>query len=200
MANKSRALRHDGRRGEAYVKRTARQFVDRFPWADLAALEISNALNACYNSQRAALSQVFEDMGFGKTLGRSTLLRVLYFAGRPLTHNEIGTELEVTPGSVTYLVDGLEKEGLARRTIEPADRRTVYVDLTPEGERVSEKLTPAIADLTAGLCRDFSEEEKRVFLDLLYRFLTVAREHRSGNKAPNLEPEDQATAETVAGA
>jgi len=85
-------------------------------------LEICNALNACYNSQRAALGQVFEALGFGKTLGRSTLLRVLFFAGRPLTHNEIGIELEVTTGSVTYLVDGFDREGLARRVIEPTDR------------------------------------------------------------------------------
>jgi MarR family 2-MHQ and catechol resistance regulon transcriptional repressor len=174
---------HDGRRGEAYVRRTARDFADRFPWADLTALEITNALNACYNSQRAALGKTFEELGFGKALGRSTLLRALHFAGRPLTHNEIGYELEVTPGSVTYLVDGLEKEGLARRIIDPSDRRTVYVELTTKGEEVSERLTPAVADLTGRLCEVFSEDEKREFLSLLLRFLDSAREHYV-DKAP----------------
>src|SRR5688572_16718913 len=98
MGNSRRSPQHDGRRGEAYVRKTARQFSDRFPWADLTSLEICNALNACYHSHMAAVGRLFEDLGFGKTFGRSTLLRALSFAGRPLTHNEIANELEVTPG------------------------------------------------------------------------------------------------------
>jgi DNA-binding MarR family transcriptional regulator len=188
MAQTRGRPQHDGRRGEAYVRRTARNFADRFPWADLVALEITNALNACYNSQRAALGKVFGDLGFGKALGRPTLLRTLFFAGRPLTHNEIGSELEVTPGSVTYLVDGLEKEGLARRLIDPSDRRTVFVELTPKGEAVSQKLTPAVADLTARLCETFSDEEKRQFLEFLLRFLETAREHYVDKDPAESEP------------
>ncbi len=139
------------------------------------ALEISNALNACYNSQRAALSKMFEELGLAKTLGRSTVIRAIYFAGRPLTHNEIGTELEITPGSVTYLVDGLERDGFAKRIVDATDRRTVYVDLTPEGEEVARLMTPAVAQFTADLCEDLTEEEKLTLRDLLYKYLATAR-------------------------
>jgi MarR family 2-MHQ and catechol resistance regulon transcriptional repressor len=167
--------KHDGRRGEGYVKRLANQFMERFPQSDLAALEITNALNACYNAQRAALSKMFQDLGMAKTLGRSTVIRAIYFAGRPLTHNEIGTELEITPGSVTYLVDGLERDGYARRTVDETDRRTVYVDLTTTGEEIAAALTPAVADFATHMCDGFTEAEKESFRELLYKYLDSAR-------------------------
>ena len=166
---------HDGRRGETYVRRLAHQFIEHFPESDLVALEITNALNACYNAQRVALSKMFQEMGLAKTLGRSTVIRAIYFAGRPLTHNEIGTELEITPGSVTYLVDGLERDGLAKRIVDETDRRTVYVDLTPDGEEIAAKMTPAVADFATQMCGDFTEQEKEVFRNLLFKYLDSAR-------------------------
>jgi MarR family 2-MHQ and catechol resistance regulon transcriptional repressor len=168
---------HDGRRGESYVTRLAHQFIEHFPQSDFVALEITNALNACYNAQRAALSKMFQDLGMARTLGRSTVIRAIYFAGRPLTHNEIGTELEITPGSVTYLVDGLERDGLAKRIVDETDRRTVYVDLTPDGEEIAIKMTPAVAGFAGQMCEAFTEAEKAQFRDLLFKYLDSAR-HR----------------------
>lgn len=41
--------------------------------------------------------------------------------------------LRLTTGSVTYVVDQLEKSGLIRRIPNPADRRSVHLALTGEG-------------------------------------------------------------------
>ena len=166
---------HDGRRGDSYVRRLAHQFLDHFPESDLVSLEITNALNACYNAQRVALSKMFEELGLAKTLGRSTVIRAIYFAGRPLTHNEIGMELEITPGSVTYLVDGLERDGLAKRTVDASDRRTVYVELTPDGEQIAERMAPAVADFATHMCDALTEAERELFRDLLFKYLASAR-------------------------
>jgi len=176
MARSKLVPAHDGRRDEAYVRRRARRFLDRFPWSDLRALEIANAINACYNSQRVALSRVYEDLGFPKALGRSSLLHTLFLAGRPLTHSEIASELEITQGSVTFLVDGLEKEGLVTRSTDSTDRRIVHVGLTEKGEGVCQTITPAVARLLGDLCAGLSDEEKDRLLDLLLRFLAAARE------------------------
>lgn len=173
---------HDGRRGESYVKRLAHQFMEHHPESDLLSLEITNALNACYNAQRAALSKMFQDVGMAKTLGRSTVIRAIHFAGRPLTHNEIGVELEITPGSVTYLVDGLERDGYARRIVDETDRRTVYVDLTPGGREIAERLTPAVAAFSTDMCEALTEQEKEVFRDLLFKFLDSARNQYIGDE------------------
>jgi DNA-binding MarR family transcriptional regulator len=182
---------HDGRRGAAYVKKRASRFLNLFPTADRTNLEISNAINACYNSQRAALGRSYEELGFAKALGRSSLLHTLYLAGRPLTHGEVRSELEITQGSVTFLVDGLEREGLVSRTTDAQDRRVVYVELTPKGEEVCRNITPAVVSLIDRLCSKFTEAEKAQFLDMLYRFLHAAHEEYSpeitGAEAVSLE-------------
>lgn len=167
---------HDGRRGAAYVKKRAGRFAQQFPAYDSKALEIANAINACYNGQRAAIGRAYESLGFKKTLGRSSLLHTLFLAGHALTHSEIRAELEITQGSVTFLVDGLEKQGLVSRTVDPSDRRVVYVELTESGKQVCGSITPAVVELFARLSSDFTEDEKAQFLDYLFRFLHQAQE------------------------
>ncbi|HLF77241.1 MAG TPA: MarR family transcriptional regulator [Dehalococcoidia bacterium] len=158
------------------MKKRASRFVDQFPLADLKSLEISNAINTCYNSQRASIGRAYESLGFKKALGRSSLLHTLYLAGRPMTHGEIRAELEITQGSVTFLVDGLEKEGLVSRTTDSTDRRVVYVELTADGHETCQEITPAVVDLFGRLGSSFSDAEKDQFLEYLFRFLNATQE------------------------
>jgi DNA-binding MarR family transcriptional regulator len=171
----SDALGHDGRRGPEYVERLASRYSERFPSAGVAALRVSQAINACFNSKKAALARMYDSLGYGGALGRSSLLHALYFAdGGPLTHSEISNELQIAPASVTYLVDGLEKEGLVLRTIDPSNRRTVHVELTDQGHQVAATLTPAIPEYAAALCKGLSEDEKETLTILLFRVLENA--------------------------
>lgn len=171
----NKAPLHDGRRGADYVKKAAARYVERFPEADRLALEVSHAINACYNAKRAALARMYDGLGYGRAVGRSTLLHVLFFArSQPLSHSEIGNELQITPGSVTYLVDGLEKEGLVRRVVDPANRRTVYVELTEEGQQVAATLTPSIVDYADKISEGLTDSEKQTLVDLTLRCLDNA--------------------------
>jgi MarR family transcriptional regulator, organic hydroperoxide resistance regulator len=71
--------------------------------------------------------------------------------GLPLTHFEpmsvmdrlpgcrvydIASELGITTGGVSKLVDRIEAGGYCRRLPNPADRRSSLLELTPEGRRV----------------------------------------------------------------
>jgi len=70
----------------------------------------------------------------GISFARLKLLGTLKHSG-PTIMNELSEHLMVTPRNVTALVDGLEKEGLVRRTPHPTDRRAILIELTPAGER-----------------------------------------------------------------
>jgi MarR family transcriptional regulator, organic hydroperoxide resistance regulator len=74
--------------------------------------------------------------------------------GLPLTHFEpmsviarlpgcrvydIATELGITTGGTSKLVDRIEASGYCRRLPNPADRRSSLLELTPEGRRVLEE-------------------------------------------------------------
>ena len=50
--------------------------------------------------------------------------------------NELGSDLGLTSGAATALVDRLERQGVAERYPHPSDRRRVLVRLTDQGETV----------------------------------------------------------------
>src|SRR5947208_4137826 len=72
---------------------------------------------------------------FATTLPRFDLLAQLDRHPEGLKMNELSRLLMVTGGNVTTIVDQLEKEGLAERLDEPADRRAFRIRLTRTGER-----------------------------------------------------------------
>ena len=72
------------------------------------------------------------------TLPRFDVMAALWRRRDGVTMSELSRMLLVSNGNATTVVDRLEKDGLAKRTPSETDRRTVYVALTPEGERVFE--------------------------------------------------------------
>lgn len=128
------------------------------------------AVHAGYYAAHEAGIRLINSFGRGRTGGRFTVLRALYLGNHRLTQNEIAGRLMITSASVTFLIDGLEKEGLVARLTNEQDRRSTDVVLTPKGVEVCERLIPSMAQLAAQFCRGFSEEEKTTFLGFLMRY------------------------------
>lgn len=67
---------------------------------------------------------------------------------------DLATDLGITSGSSTALVDRLERRGIAERYAHPSDRRRVLVRLTPRGRDVVQAshdwLLAALADVPDG--------------------------------------------------
>ncbi len=72
------------------------------------------------------------------TLPRFDVMAALWRRREGVTMSELSRMLLVSNGNATAVVDRLEKDGLARRTPLPTDRRTVHVALTDEGFRAFE--------------------------------------------------------------
>jgi DNA-binding MarR family transcriptional regulator len=154
-----------------YAAHSADLYAQVFDWADRTAIEGALSVNAAFNAQMGALTRLCAALGINRTVGRHALIRLLHFAkGHRLTQFEIASEMQVTSSNVTFLVDGLEKEGLVQRLPHPTDRRTVHVQLTPEGEAFAMIIVPSMARFMAAMLDSFSDEEKRLFADLLERF------------------------------
>ena len=94
------------------------------------------------------------DAEMGLTPARASALSVLVFGGRR-TIGQLAADEGVRSPTMTALVDGLQADGLARRTGAPADRRAVVVEATPRGRRLLQRgrrrrvglLGEALADL-----------------------------------------------------
>jgi DNA-binding MarR family transcriptional regulator len=95
-----------------------------------------------------------EDEALGISAPRLSVLSVLVFAG-PRRIGELARIEQVEPPTMTRLVDGLVRDGLAIREAVPDDARAVLVRATAEGRRTLrlgrarrlERLSAALRDL-----------------------------------------------------
>jgi DNA-binding MarR family transcriptional regulator len=103
----------------------------------------------------------------GLTFARYEALMLLYVSrSGSLPLGKIGARLQVHPTSVTNLIDGLERSGLATRSAHPNDRRTTLATITDAGRRTAEAATGtlnAIAFGTAPLTRRELDDITRIF-------------------------------------
>jgi DNA-binding MarR family transcriptional regulator len=146
----------------------AERYLDIYPWADVAAIELWSRVGAAYSAQRAAQERLYKSFGLEKKGGRFAVLRALYFApGHRLTQFEIGNDAKVTSTHVTYLIDSLEEDGLAARSPHPSDRRMVHVELTEAGMELCQRLVPAMAEFIGEISAGLSQDEKVLLNRLL---------------------------------
>jgi DNA-binding MarR family transcriptional regulator len=75
-----------------------------------------------------------EDEALGISAPRLSVLSVLVFAG-PKRIGDLARVEQVEPPTMTRLVDGLVRDGLAAREADPDDARAVRVRATPTGAR-----------------------------------------------------------------
>jgi len=123
--------------------RVGEDFEDEYPGASALATE-------CYaNVYRAA--DLLMGLHNRQTLdsyqlspsGRQ-ILAVVEGAGEPLEPSVIAERLLITTGSVTSLLDNLEKRKLTRRLPHPQDRRKLLVDITPAAQTIVDELLPSL--------------------------------------------------------
>ena len=58
----------------------------------------------------------------------------------PMTAGRLAERARLSPAATTSVLDRLERKGLARRTRDTADRRRVFVEVTPELRRGAAEL------------------------------------------------------------
>ncbi|GGM34245.1 HTH-type transcriptional regulator MhqR [Paraliobacillus quinghaiensis] len=101
------------------------------------------------------------------------VLELLYHQGDQ-TLQKIGDKILLASGSITYVVDKLEKKGYIERVPSESDRRITYASITEKGEVLLNDIFPdhwkQIESITNGL----TEEEKVQAVQLLKKLGTYA--------------------------
>ncbi len=76
-----------------------------------------------------------EDAASGIGPARLSALSVVVFGG-PISLNDLARAEQVRPPTMSRIVDALEREGLARKTVNQQDRRAVVIEATAKGANV----------------------------------------------------------------
>jgi DNA-binding MarR family transcriptional regulator len=98
-------------------------------------------------------------------------LAVIEGAGEPLPPKVIGERLLQTSGSITSLLDTLERRGLVRREPHPGDRRKLLVDITDTARDLVGMMLPLVHASSIELLEGISEDDR----DHLIRTLATIR-------------------------
>src|SRR5213080_2368564 len=91
--------------------------------------------------------------------------------------------MELSSGAITNRLDRMEEAGLLRRLPDPADRRGVLVELTPEGKRLYEDAIGVQARKEELIASALSVTEKKQ-LNALLRRLMIEFERLEGGPPP----------------
>src|SRR5258708_1464994 len=104
---------------------------------------------------------------FGLSTATFNVLLVLFRTGGSLSPCDIGELLSVTRGTVTGLLDSLERQHLVRRTPHPKDRRMLLIELTDAGRCILDRLMPDHFQGMCDLLSCLSESERATFAGAL---------------------------------
>jgi MarR family transcriptional regulator, organic hydroperoxide resistance regulator len=146
------------------------------------------------------LRQVFNDLiRFEIELWNAVDARLKDEFKLPLTHFEpmsvmdrlptcrvydIATELGITTGGTSKLVDRIEASGYCRRLPNPDDRRSSLLELTPEGRRLFAEAAAAFDDeLQSRLGAAVPERTLRQFATTLSRLRDAGRHTEAAQTA-----------------
>ena len=102
------------------------------------------------------------------------VLEMLYHKGdQPV--QKVADKILVTSGTITYVINKLEKKDLVIRRKCNKDKRVYYVSLTEKGEEYISNIFPKHKSFLNDLFKDLSEENKRELLENLIKFRKILK-------------------------
>jgi DNA-binding MarR family transcriptional regulator len=119
----------------------------------------------------------------GMTYPRMRLIHELSEEG-PQTMGALRDKLGVSARTITVLVDGLERDGFAKRAPHPEDRRATLVELTDQGRAAHHTVYAAHADRAAALFATLDHHDQQALLGLMRRLLDALAATSSAEGRP----------------
>jgi len=137
-------------------------------------------MRMCTNRVLPQMEALFADAEL--TFSQWTTLVALH-DGRIKTAGDLAHNICHDAGSLTRLIDEMERRGLVNRSRSEADRRVVSLSITARGRALVEQLAPRVMHFWNGLLTGFTHAEVDTLIGLLTR-LVMAAEAQTGKKKP----------------
>lgn len=142
-------------------------FEKEFPGASWLSAQVFRSLEVGGSQAEALIASVARRHGLSHAALNA--LAVIEGNGGPITAGAVGAQMHITSGSMTSLLDTLERNGYIQRLTDPGDRRRVLAEITPEGQSVLDRLLPEVVQMTSAVMAGFDDAELHGFLGTLSR-------------------------------
>lgn len=142
---------------------------------DVANFDIQSGVGKLINQLRSALFAAID-----KELAPLDLTAAQYVVIATLANctdvsaGELCKRVSYDPGAMTRMIDRLEQSGFVRRVPCARDRRSIRLELTPNGREVYPKLLARVVEVLNHFLRGFTKAEAAQLTDFLKRMLANA--------------------------
>jgi DNA-binding MarR family transcriptional regulator len=150
-------------------------YADEFPDGDARSTEVYATLARTGAALLLELERCVEAW-FDMPQPAATVLAVVEGADSPLTPTQISERVLAPAASMTATLDLLERRGWIERRANPQDRRSVLIAITPEGQRISDRLLPGIRALERETLAVLTTKERDQLMRMLAKVLERAAE------------------------
>ncbi|MBM7571091.1 MarR family winged helix-turn-helix transcriptional regulator [Aquibacillus albus] len=135
------------------------------------SLKLFVVLSKAYRSVTDQVAADIRNKGLNTT--EFGVLELLYHQGdQPL--QKIGDKILLASGSITYVVDKLEKKGYVKRVPCESDKRITYASITEKGQQLLTDIFPSHWEQIEAITGGLEKEEKMEAIDLLKKLGTYA--------------------------
>lgn len=128
---------------------------------------------------RQCIHQVFDEMGIAPS--QLHLIHTIETL-QPVSLKKLATEMRLTPGAITQLVDGLVDANYVERTHSTEDRRVIVASLTKEGATKISQLKRKKRALLEKVVADMDDMEIDVFLKAQKKMLAYLENYCRNSK------------------
>ncbi|MGO4957652.1 MarR family winged helix-turn-helix transcriptional regulator [Luteococcus sp. Sow4_B9] len=111
------------------------------------------------------------------------LIRSAQEEGRSITAGELASNLSLSSGAVTYLVERLSQSGHVQREVDPQDRRKVLLVPTELGIQSVNNFQDPLNETLRQVLQDVAPEKLAATLDVLERVNSAVQAHTVGIRA-----------------
>jgi DNA-binding MarR family transcriptional regulator len=141
-------------------------FEEQWPGSSALATEIAMNFGYLFERCTSYLEALVRRHGI-TSLPAFNALAILRGAGQALPPSVIAERMVRSAGTITELLDSLERRGLVRRVASTEDRRLRLVEITPDGLDLLERLLPEFHHAERHLVRGLTRAQQQRFLELL---------------------------------
>jgi DNA-binding MarR family transcriptional regulator len=136
-------------------------------------------ISILYRSGAMYFNHNFQDCNIGS--GQYPFI-IFLSRNEGVTQEEMSSSLYIDKGTTAKAVKKMEQAGYVRREVDEKDKRAYRVYLTEEGRNITMEIFKVLHSWNDILTSDFTEEEKKLALNLLQRMV--------GNKNKELKKEN----------
>ncbi len=133
-------------------------------------LKLVIAMSRTYDSLFSEMEKNFKE--FGLNISEFGVLEMLYHKGdQPV--QKVAEKVLVTSGTITYVINKLEKKDLVVRRRCSKDKRVYYVSLTEKGRNFIAHIFPKHKIFLENLFKDLSDDSKKQLVENLIKLRKV---------------------------